>query len=176
MVLQAIRDAKDQVNRAAQTAGHQVGYADITAPFHGVKVVFSGDYLQRMVAPAGVSKVTNDGVPHPFDPPATGSDVMWAMADLKRGGTRVLVLVVHDNHRLLGLMHAMHATGFATASKESVQCRCVALCALRDQPRRAVQADGLHRGRLHGCFGGAGWQSIPADMVCSVHSPEGIPG
>lgn len=107
-----MRDAKVQVNNAAVRAGQALVHTDIAAPFHGVKVVFSGDHLQRMVAPPGVGTVGNDGVPHPYVPPATGPDVMWRVSDLKRVDTRVLVVVVHNNHRLQGMMHRMHETGY----------------------------------------------------------------
>ena len=114
---QQIRDAARQVNGNDPRLGK---------PFCGVKLVLSGDEMQRLPKGAGIGYVGADGTPRPVQGPANLS-----LRDVQEVTTapKLLWLVLHGNHRLQGDMLRMYESGCATPWILSYPCGAV--CAAR---------------------------------------------
>lgn len=113
--MEVIEDAQISMNEASQDVGVDTPCLNVYQPFHGVKVVFSGNHLQQITPPGGVDLVKPDGTVVPFISHATSNTAMWGFSVVNHAQARVLVAVVHGNHRLLGLMQELHRTGCACA-------------------------------------------------------------
>lgn len=106
----AVKHAKVQANESVAAYGG-VPHANVEGPFGGMKVLMSGDHLQSLTSRGGVGRVLADGVALAWQPPPHSCDDLWRTAPFKHPEARVLVMVVHGNHRLKGMMHKLHATG-----------------------------------------------------------------
>lgn len=117
--LGAYKAAKQSVNWAASRLLRPEPYDDLEQPLAGMKLVASGDHLQQIVAPGGIGRIVDDpnsgdhGTAVPYMSADAPADNVWQLQSLQREDANVLVLFVHDNHRLLGRMHEMHRTGCA---------------------------------------------------------------
>lgn len=100
--------ARRSVNLAHERLQQQPPYT-IEGPLGGLKLIASGDHLQQIVVTGSVGRVQATGVPVPFVPPQGTGRRIWELSEL--ADAKVLVLVVHGNHRLLGRMHELHRTG-----------------------------------------------------------------
>lgn len=115
--LGAYRDAKESVNWGRGKFNQPDMYTDLKAPIAGLKLVLCGDHLQQIVSSGGVGCVTKSGDDKgkavPCMPPPDAGDNVWELKSLQHAQAKVLVVVMHDNHRLLGKMHEMVCTGCA---------------------------------------------------------------
>lgn len=109
--MQAYRPAKVQCKTAAREAGGGLAFDDVDEPFHGLKVVATGDHLQRIQARAGVGCVRQTGDPMGYHQKAEDTHALWSAPPFRHPAAKILFLAVHGNHRLQGLLRELHATG-----------------------------------------------------------------
>ena len=100
------RNAFKQIAAAVKQEGKNPGR--LQKPFCGVKVVFSGDEMQRLPKAPGIGSVDGRGVAWPVRGPANLS--LWDVPEV-RNVPKLLWLVLHGNHRLQGDMLAMYESG-----------------------------------------------------------------
>lgn len=94
-----VRDAVRQVNANS---------ARLQQPFYGVKLVLSGDEMQRLPKGTGIGRVDAEGSARPVQGLANSS--LWDIPEV-RNAPNLLWLVLHGNHRLQGDMLRMYETG-----------------------------------------------------------------
>lgn len=115
-LLQAIADAQEQCNAAAEAEGRERPFPHSDSPLCGVRVVATGDPLQRLQGPKGVGHVTADGSPRPYAPPPEETQHLWSAKPFRDARTRVAVITLHDNHRFRGMLLELLATGCALSA------------------------------------------------------------
>lgn len=118
--------ARKSVNLARTRLQQDAPY-EITTGLDGLKLMVSGDHLQQIVSTGSVGRVIASGeeagVAVPAQPAKQGKCI-WDLPILQ--GAKVLVIVAHGNHRLLGMMHKLHCTG--CGSLGGIGCRLMLPC------------------------------------------------
>lgn len=135
--LAAYRDAKVTVNAEVQDADEEPRYHDLGRPLYGLKLIASGDPLQQIACPPGVARIKPGEQRNNFAdrgeavasvPAANEGKRVWDLPSLQHADAKVLVLVFHGNHRLLGVMLEANSTGCDTNAVDGWLCSCCDHC------------------------------------------------
>lgn len=111
-----LKDAKELVNSAVAALGKPAEFPEVGSAVHGVRLLASGDYLQKIIASGGVGRVDDTGRYSPYVPPAAAGYEPWHLEALQHPYARVLFLVGHGNCRLRSKMFELFSTGCAGTS------------------------------------------------------------